>query len=219
MRLVDFEQPSPAVLSQAQSVNVAQLILNGMTFELEGGGAPQLAETGGDCTAFWGPLNSTQADLPMPGENVGVRFITDDGIIAGNSVANLIVTYESAVGRVGGMILDIDYSEAWRIEARSALGTILDSMILDETSDHAGDGLATSWHFDRATNDIFSVRIAYIGTNFESRGFAWDNFMSDEVPPTVSNPAVPLPPAAWSILATMAGAGVIARGRKVAVRV
>jgi len=182
----------------------------GVTFSLEGGGSPVLAQVGAPATAFT-YISSSGADQPAPGQNVGSFFLTDDGSPSTASPL-LIVTYDTPVNAASGVVIDIDEGtggtiEAWDVQARDESGSIVDTISLSFGDPNTGDGIATTWSFDRSQDDIFSIRFAYVGTK-PSYGIAFDNF-------SPSSPAVPVPPAIWLFGSSLLGLIGIARRRKV----
>jgi len=216
--VVNFESTGEP-LYEGMLIGDEYLATSGMGFRLADGRLPYLSEVGGEATAFWGPENSTQADLTLASEDVGKHFLTDDGQVAqSTTVSDLIVSFASPVASASGDILDVDGDEAWRIDALDALGDVIDSILLDALFAEAGDGKAASWSFSHGTNDISSILIAYVGVDHFQRGFAWDNFACDTLPAVgeVAQSAVivPLPAAAWSGMATLAGLLAVKRGRR-----
>src|SRR5262245_23907604 len=143
----------------------------GVTFGLEGGGSPVLAMVGGPQTAFEG--YNFLPDQPAPGTNVGSFFLTDDGVVAGPPTP-LIVSYASPVAAASGVLLDIDGTEAWQIQARNASNAVID--IVNLGPNNSLDGSATSWMFSHGSADIFSIRLVYTGSQTGGVGLAFDNF-------------------------------------------
>jgi hypothetical protein len=150
---------------------------HGVTFSLEGGGAPVLAKVGAPVTAFYGPPDKTP-DTPAAGQGVGSFFLTDDGVVGGIPQP-LIITYSDPVAAASAVILDIDAAvlfESWLIEARDENAHVIDVVALGPESINAGDGLATRWSFVHASPDIHSIRVVYTGTKTNGVGLAFDNF-------------------------------------------
>ncbi len=187
--LISFESVhgsgSPA---DGMSIGTQYASSTGMSFSLQGGGSPVLANAGGSRTAFQG--YGGQPDLPAPGEAVGSWFLTDDGVV-GPPPLPLIVSFASPVGMAGGQILDIDGTESWRIEAYDGADTLLDSVTLSSSTAHAGDGLATDWAFLRVTADIARIELIFTGAYDHDIGEAFDNFWTDTVTPHVTNTPEP----------------------------
>lgn len=190
---ITFETvPGIGVPTEGLPINNQFLSTEGVTFSLEGGGDPVIAEGGSPRTAFGGPPNHSGPDAPAPGQGVGSFFLTDDGIISG-TVPTLLIAYSSPVRAASGVIIDVDEGpsstfERWEIEARDATSAIIDSVMLTFGDPNTGDGIATPWAFSHTTDDIFSIRIAYTGTK-TTVGLAFDNFSPS------SATVVPLPAA------------------------
>jgi hypothetical protein len=115
-QIIDFESvPGEVAPREGMEIRNQYLASQGISFELEGGGAPVLAEVGPPMTAFGGP-GRRHADNPAPGQGVGRFFLTDDGTL--NQVAKaLIVRYASPTAAASGVLLDIDLTERFAIEA------------------------------------------------------------------------------------------------------
>jgi hypothetical protein len=174
--VITFETlPGGGTPADGMAINTQYQAAFGVTFSLEGGGSPVIAEVGPPQTAFQG-FNGLP-DQPAPGQNVGNFFLTDNGIVSGPPDP-LIVSYTKPVASASGVILDIDGGEAWQVQARNALNQVIDTVTLTPSSFNAGDGLAAPWSFGHSANDIFSIRLVYTGTQTNGVGFAWDNFAS-----------------------------------------
>jgi hypothetical protein len=154
----------------------------GVTFKMESGAGPLIAAIGGPRTAFQG-YNDIE-DMPDPSANAGQFFLTDDGIV-GDPPPAMLIEYTTPVSAASAAILDIDQQEAWQIDARDQFGNIINTMILDTSSVGAGNGTAAYWFFSHASNDIYSIRISYVGATDRGVGLAFDNFWTDSINPSV----------------------------------
>jgi len=162
----------------------------GVRFSMESGAGPLLAAVGGPETGFLG-YNDTP-DLPAPSANSGSFFLTDDGVV-GAAPSALIIDYVTPVSAASAAILDIDQQEAWQIDARDKDGNIIDTMQLNWLSLGAGNGLASYWLFSHQSNDIFSIRISYVGLTQKGIGLAFDNFWTDSIRPNTDISSTPEP--------------------------
>lgn len=174
-QFIDFETIPGGGPSDGLAINTQFQASLGVTFSLEGGGSPVLARVGSPRTAFQG--FGLDDDQPAPGEDVGEYFLTDDGVVAGPPTP-LLIRYSTPIAAASGVIIDIDGSEGFTIQARDALDAVIDSVVLTTSTPHTGNGLATPWAFDHMTADIFSIRVAYSGTQTGGVGLAFDNFDS-----------------------------------------
>jgi hypothetical protein len=166
----------------------------GVTFSVQGGGSPVIAEVGPPLTAFQG-FNGLP-DQPAPGQNNGSFFITDDALTGANP-RPLIISYSNPVAAASGEILDIDGTEAWQVQALNALGQIIDVVNLTPNSPGAGDALSTPYSFNHASADIFSIRLQYTGGP-GTIGWALDNVSSGFNP---AGPAAVPEPSSLTLLA------------------
>ena len=57
----------------------------------------------------------------------------------------------------------------------------------------AGNGLASYWLFSRQANDIYSIRISYVGLTQKGIGLAFDNFWTDSIRPNTDVSSTPEP--------------------------
>lgn len=153
----------------------------GVTFILENGAFPTIAKIGPPFTAFMGYPNNTSPDTPAPTQGVGSFFLTDNPGFSGMSPPALIITFASPVRASSGVILDIDFTEKWTIQARNASGNILETIILNAGDLNTGDGIATPWSFNRSDFDIYSI--SFKGERKDAEfGLAFDNFSFVPVP-------------------------------------
>lgn len=177
---IDFETlPGGGAPTDSMIISNQYLAAFGISFQFEDGSYPRIAKVGSPATAFYGPPSNSVPDTPAPGQNVGSYFLTDDGKIA-VPPSPLIISYAVPVQAASGVLIDIesvpDGDEIWRIEARSEAGGVLESQTLTPASSGAGDGLAASWGFSRASEDIYSIRLLYTGGRPSNVGLAFDNF-------------------------------------------
>jgi hypothetical protein len=181
---IDFETIPGGTPLDGLSISTQFLASNGVSFSLENGGSPVLAQVGAPRTAFEG--FDLLPDQPAPGTNAGQFFLTDDGVV-GAPPSPLLIDYSSPVSAASGIILDIDGTEEWTIEALDSTGGLLSSLILGPNN--TLDGSATVWSFDLGSAAIERIRFQYTGAQ-NVVGLAFDNF-------SPSSAVVPIPPAAW----------------------
>jgi len=146
----------------------------GLTFSLETGGFPRLAQVGGVTTAFQSSLGN---DTPMPNQDIGEYFITDDGILSGTFSPPIILNFQFPIDSFAGCILDMDGGESFIIHARDEFDNIILADTIYDGDLGTGDGLATCWGFnlDGCEGSVYSIR--YQGTRpSPSFGMGMDNF-------------------------------------------
>ncbi len=198
--LIDFENiPNVGTPTEGLTIDNQFLATTGVSFSLEGGGAPVIAQVGGPTTAF-GPNDS-----PFSDQGVGQFFLTDDGVVVGNPKP-LLITYATPTAAASGVILDIDgetsgFPEIYTVEARDGVGTVLESVVFTAGDFGTGDRLATTWSFSRATNEIASIRIIGFREGNRNVGLAFDNF--DTSSAAVVEGTIPEPSAAWLFILGM----------------
>jgi hypothetical protein len=175
---IDFETIPGGAPSDGLTIDSQFLETLGVTFSLENGGAPVLAEVGAPQTAFEG--FGGLPDNPAPDQNAGSFFLTDDGKLT-QSASNIIVTFDVPVSEARGEILDIDGGEQFVIEARDEMGQMFDSVIIMSGDAGTGDGIATSWSISQPGADIHSLLFmgSRTGCCF---GLAFDNFDACTIP-------------------------------------
>jgi hypothetical protein len=195
---IDFETIPGGVPSEGLVISNQFQATLGVTFELEGGGHPQLAQVVGPMYAFGGgrdnlPDQPTATAAPQ----VGQFFLTDDGVVGAPPPA-LVIRYDTPVAAASGVLIDVDgwgqgaVFEAFHVEARGAGDVVLET--LDLIGALAGDGEVAPWSFARALEEIRSIRISYFGNKLEGIGLAFDYFSpsSPYVPPIPEPGAVAL---------------------------
>ncbi len=140
----------------------------GLSFSLEGGGFPVLAEVGGATTAFG---SSAGSDTPLPGNNMGRFFLTDDGRLSGLTAPPIILEFETPIDSFSGCIVDIDLSEQFIIHALDSSNQIILADTISDGDPGTGDGLLTCWGFNLpgCEGRIHSIRFA--GTRTQSGSF------------------------------------------------
>ena len=144
---------------------------DGVLFSLEGGGYPVLAEVGSPTTAF------RPSDTPLASANSGSFFLTDDGILGGNSVSEaLIVEYQTPTASASASILDIDFDESFEIQLRGASNEILDVITISSGDPGTGDAAGAVFAFERDEADVFSLRLQGVRNAGGAFGLGFDNF-------------------------------------------
>ncbi len=147
----------------------------GMTFMLEDSTFPHIADVGGAKTAFESAYGD---DTPAPDQNIGKFFLTDDGLTSGLSSSPLLITFSIPVDSASGVMLDIDATEQFTIQALGDTGQVLIEYTVKAGESGTGDGLATKWAVKRDTTDIYRIRIAGKRTAAGFFGLGFDNFTS-----------------------------------------
>jgi hypothetical protein len=193
-QVIDFERlPDGSVPTDGMAISNQFLASFGVTFMFTNGAFPHIAKVGAPITAFWGTNPAHGPDQPRAAQNVGTYFLTDDGVFGAGSPAPppLVISYARPVATASGTIIDIDYSDAWMVEARNDETQVVATVTLTTNSPNAGDGLATPWSIVRTNADIYSIVITYTGQG-NTPGLAFDNF----------SPALALTPAVLGITRT-----------------
>lgn len=210
--LIDFETiPGLGTPSDRLEISNQYQASHGVVFLLEDGTFPEIAMPGLPETAFAGPPNNGGSDNPVasPDQGIGTAFLTDNGTVGGLDPPPLIVEYAPPTAEASGVVLDIDFDESFTIEARDALGTVLETVVIQAGDPDTGDGVATSWSIERATTDIHSIRFVGMRTDPGGFGLGFDLFDTRR-----AAPAVPLAsPLGWLLLA-IGLTTVAARGRR-----
>jgi hypothetical protein len=173
--IVDFESiPGVGAPTEGLVISNQFFATAGITFALEGGGNPVIAQMGPPTTAFEGFGGA--GDTPAPGQGIGSFFLTDDGILSGLTSPPLIVNYIVPTATASGVILDIDFDETFSIDARDSSGAVLQTITIQAGDPVTGNGMATPWSFNRSSADVWSIRFAGSRTAAGAFGLGFDNF-------------------------------------------
>jgi hypothetical protein len=143
----------------------------GVSFALENGTLPKIAQVGEPATAF------EPDDNPREGQGIGSFFLTEDGeVFNGLDASPLIVTFDTPTSAASGQILDIDFGEVFLVEARDADGNVLEETTVSDGDPGTGNRNAAVWSFERESADVYSIRLS--GTRRRAGGFGlgFDNF-------------------------------------------
>ena len=132
----------------------------GLSFRLEGGGFPVLAQVGGDTAEAFG--SAWGNDTPAPGVDIGEFFLTDDGQLSGLSSPAIILDFEIPIDSFAGCILDMDFEEFFIIQALDASGTVILEERIEAGDPGTGDGELTCWGFNLpgCEGSIYSIKYA-----------------------------------------------------------
>lgn len=187
--LIDFENLTGKV--EGDLISNELVSTAGVSFSLEGGGFPVLVEVGNPQRGF------APSDSPSDAARHGSFFLTDDGdVFDGITAETLIVSFGNPSAFVSGDLLDVDFGEAWRVEARDAIGTVLAFEVICANPNNTacatlggstgsfttGDRATSSWQISRQQNDIHSLRIIGERTAAGGFGLGFDNFETGVVP-------------------------------------
>lgn len=155
---IDFEQIPNNIPVEGMSIDSQFYEAYGVTFILDNGESPKLAEVGAPATAF---VTAGEDDSPKPGQNTGSFFLTDDGIVNKLDDFSLNMKFETPVDRVAGYVLDIDTDEIFTIQAFDELGMLIyqDTIVFGDPE--TGDALVTYWEFavTPCEGEIYSVKL------------------------------------------------------------
>ncbi len=177
-RFLGFERlPDGSIPDEGMAVSNQFLVTFGVSFRQENGKFPRIAKR--DSTgfvAFTGPSNpgGTRKNHPAPSQGVNNFFLSSNAGADADPPSPLVMTFSSPLAEVSGAIIDIDFEDAWAIEARDLNENIIAMMTLKTNSPNAGEGFATPWFIARTNADIYSVRIRYDGHSHPV-GHAFDN--------------------------------------------
>ena len=172
---IDFEDiPGVGTPFEGMEISDQYLATDGVTFSLEDGTNPVIAEVGAPLTGFW--VNGGDPDTPLPDQGIGQFFLTDDGSVAGAISSPLIVSYATPTAAASGVVLDMDGDEVFTIEARDAAGNVLQTIVINAGDENTGDAVATPWAFDRASDDVHSIRFSGVRTDGGGFGLGFDLF-------------------------------------------
>lgn len=178
--VIDFETIPGDVPADGLPISDQFLTSHGVTFSLEDGSAPVLAQIGAPATAFNSGLGD---DTPVASAGGGAFFLTDDGEI-GTVPPPLVIRYETPTSAASGLIYDIDGEEAFLIEARDELDAVLETFEIASGDPGTGDAEASLWSFQRARNEIYSIRVVASVPMGQLFGLGFDNFNASGVCPS-----------------------------------
>lgn len=135
-QIIDFERlPDGSLPIDGMALSNQFLASYGVSFIFTNGTFPHIAKVGPPGTAFWGVNPSQGPDQPRAVQNVGAYFLTDDGSIGGGAQpVPLLISYTTPAAAASGAILDIDYTDAWRIEARNSQTQVVTTVNLTTSS-------------------------------------------------------------------------------------
>jgi len=201
--LINFESIPGGIPTDGLAVNTQFLATDGVTFALENGTDPVLAQVGAPATGF-GPN-----DTIVSGPSIGSFFLTDDGQLSGLTSSPLIVSYTTPTAAASGVVIDIDFDETFTIEARDISNNILQTVIISAGDLGTGDATATPWSIQHSSGDIYSLRFVGTRTAGGAFGLGFDNF-------NTSSAVVPIPAAVWLFGSGLLGLIGISRRKKAA---
>ncbi len=173
---IDFETlPDGSTPTEGTFISDQYYADFGLTFELEDGTPPVLAEIGNPTTAFGSAFGN---DTPAPNQDIGSFFLTDDGLLTGLNAIPVYLNFETPIDSFGGCILDMDFGELFIIEAMDSNGEslLVDTIFAGDPG--TGDGLATCWgfNFSGCVGTVHSVRFEGQRETAGAFGLGLDNF-------------------------------------------
>ncbi|NNE16452.1 MAG: hypothetical protein HKN51_15835, partial [Saprospiraceae bacterium] len=132
----------------------------GLSFSLETGGFPVLADVGGAAAEAFG--SAWGNDTPRPSVDIGKFFLTDDGQLSGLTSPAIILDFEVPIDSFAGCILDMDFEEFFIIQALDEFGTVILEERIDAGDPGTGDGQLTCWGFNLpgCEGSIYSIKYA-----------------------------------------------------------
>jgi hypothetical protein len=186
-KFIDFENlPNGQPMTELTEISNQWVSTHLIDFRLENGRPPRIAKRDNpDLLAFFNnEASQTSTNRPVPNQNVGDFYLTGfNGKTTGtNKPSPLVVSFLEPVSAASGVILDVDGTDIFTVEARDTDGNVLATNIVTASSANAGNASAAPWAFSRDMADIYSVRIEYTGPN-ASVGYAFDNFAIAEQAP------------------------------------
>ncbi len=148
----------------------------GVSFSLDNGQSPVLAQIGPPATAFFSFFGQGD-DTPAPGSNIGEFFLTDDGVLSGLESPPLRITSQRGLRSVEGVVLDLDLGEVFTITAYDVQDELIFSDQIRAGDPNTGDGLATPWKVEsKDCRGIYSLVIDGERRVDGSFGLGIDNF-------------------------------------------
>lgn len=155
---IDFEAINGVPVFEGMVVSDQYFENFGLTFSLENGNSPIIAQVGGQTTAFGGAWGN---DTPAPGVDIGQFFLTDDGVLAGLSSPPLILDFVNPLDSIAGCILDIDFDELFILHARDIDGNVILADTIRAGDPGTGDGALSCWGFnlEGCEGAIYSLRM------------------------------------------------------------
>ncbi len=172
--MIDFELlPDGSTPFEGEMIGTQYQPSFGITFMLEDGTTPQIAETGGVVANAFG--SAWGNDELMPGEPIGSFFLTDDGMLTGLTTPALVVMWDNPIDSVAFGLMDIDFDEFFVMEARDENGAtvVLDTIFSGDPM--TGDGVFTDWAVQLPTNNVRSLRVEGNRMEAGAFGFGMDN--------------------------------------------
>lgn len=159
---IDFEAINGEPVFDGMVISDQYFNTFGLTFSLEDGTSPVIAQVGFPTTAFGGPGFGTDgSDTPAPGVDIGQFFLTDDGVLAGLTSPALILDFVNPLDSIAGCILDIDFDETFIMHARDIDGNVLLADTIRAGDPGTGDGELSCWGFnlEGCEGTIYSLRM------------------------------------------------------------
>ncbi len=175
--LIDFENIFDQELSEGTIISDQFEDEFGLTFELEGGGFPVLAQVGNPISAFSSPWGN---DTPAPQDQdfIGSFFLTDDGTLDGLLAPPVVLNFETPIDSFAGCILDMDFGEVFVLETFDEVGNLILADSITAGDPGTGDGLATCWGFnlEGCVGTVYQVKFSGFRTSSGAFGLGLDNF-------------------------------------------
>ncbi len=175
---LDFENIEGLMLFEGLEISDQFEASFGLSFEVEGGGAPVLAEVGGASPFAFGSGFGPDTPNPIDAALVGNWFLTDDGIYVDANAVPVILNFSTPIDSFSGCILDMDGPEEFLIEAFGVSGNLILSETIMAGDPNTGDGRATCWGFSFGNCTGVVSQIKFTGTRPDGVvfGLGLDNF-------------------------------------------
>jgi hypothetical protein len=214
--IIDFETVPGSTPADQLAISTQYQSQFGVIFSLSDGTTPYLEAVGGTDPGN-GFINDQLgvSDTAAPGFEwqLGKFFLRlGTNTLMTAPVPSLIITYTSPVAAASAQIWDIDSqgqgTEQWLLETRGASNLVNDSVLSPLGTNNGPtslDGKPWNWAFSHSTNDIYSIRISFVGSKNNGIGLAFDNFAPSEISP--------IPEPHHAVLLMMGLAAIAARKR------
>ena len=173
---IDFEiLPNGDTPTELLEISDQYLASKGVSFMLEDGSSPHIAEVGGyEPVAFSSGFGNGN-DSPDPTEPVGRFFLTDDGLWIADGTPPLIIEWGGLSDTVSFSLMDIDGDEFFIMETFDEAGIMLSTDTIRSFDPDTGDGVLTEWGVQSNLENIKSLKITGDRMDGAAFGLGMDN--------------------------------------------